>query len=89
LNNTTTISASLKCNQCGCELILQKTGIRNTQNCFFPTTVITYRCSNKSCQEEIDKKTVKRIELRHEQELARQKRLENMTNRKYNQPKTV
>lgn len=36
----------------------------------------TYRCSNKTCQDEIDKRTTKRIELRNEQELARQKRLE-------------
>lgn len=43
-------------------------------------TVTSYLCSNKECQDEIDKKTAQRIKLRNEQEQARQRRLEKMKN---------
>lgn len=75
-SNLNSSSLSLKCNQCGCDLVLQKTTTLKSERSFAPMTQNTYRCSNKTCQDEIDKRTSKRIELRNEQELARQKRLE-------------
>lgn len=69
-------SSIAKCNQCGCDLIIQTSRTEKSERSFASTTIITYRCSNQSCQDEIDKKTAKRIELKNEQELARQKRLE-------------
>lgn len=65
-----------KCSQCGSELILQKTIVHQSERSFSATTITTYRCSNQSCQDEIDKKTTARLALKKEQELARQKRLE-------------
>lgn len=65
-----------KCNQCGSDLILKETKTEKSEKSFASTTVTTYLCSNKSCQEEIDKRTAKRIALKAEQDLARQKRLE-------------
>lgn len=89
LNNTDNITTVLTCNQCGCDLVLQQTNVRKTEHSFSPTTVITYRCSNQACQDEIDKKTAKRIELKQEQDLARQRRLANMSTKKYTAPKAV
>lgn len=37
-------------------------------------TKTTYRCSNQECQDECDKRTAKKEEIRKEQELARQNR---------------
>lgn len=34
----------------------------------FPQTTTTYRCSNKSCQDEIDKQTKKRLQIIKEKE---------------------
>lgn len=65
-----------KCNQCGNDLVLQKTTTLKSERSFAPMTQNTYRCSNQACQDEIDKRTSKRIELKNEQEMARQKRLE-------------
>jgi len=76
LSNNTSDSPKRTCNQCGCDLILKKTRTEKTERSFASITVNTYICSNKECQDEIDKKTAKRIELRNEQELARQRRLE-------------
>ncbi len=67
---------SLKCNQCGSDLILQETKTEKSERNFSSMTSTKYQCSNKECQDEIDKRTAKRIEIRREQELARQKRLE-------------
>lgn len=87
LNNKNIISTTLKCNQCGSELVLQETGVRQTGNSFSSTTVTKYRCSNQVCQDEIDKNTAKRIELKIEQDKAKQRRLANMTNK--SKPQTV
>lgn len=74
LNNLTT-SSNPKCNQCGADLVLKKTTTQKSEHRFASMTQNSYRCSNKSCQDEIDKKLIKRLELKQEQELARQKRL--------------
>lgn len=68
--------AAPRCNQCGAELVIQKITTQKNEHSFAATAVTKYQCSNKECQEEIDKRTAKRIEIRTEQELARQKRLE-------------
>lgn len=73
LNN---LSIKCKCNQCGEQLILEKTITRKSDRSFAPVVVNTYRCSNKLCQEGIDQRVAKKIEIRHEQEMARQKRLQ-------------
>ena len=74
--NNSSSDISRKCNQCGEDLVLQKTTTLKSERSFAPMTQNTYRCSNKTCQDEIDKRTSKRIELKNEQEMARQKRLE-------------
>lgn len=78
LNNLTP-SLNPKCNQCGADLVLQKTTTQKSEHRFASMTQNSYRCSNKSCQDEIDKKLIKRLELKQEQELARQKRLNKPT----------
>lgn len=74
--NNSSSEIKRKCNQCGEDLVLQKTTTLKSERSFAPMTQNTYRCSNKTCQDEIDKRTSKRIELKNEQEMARQKRLE-------------
>lgn len=64
-----------KCNQCGSDLITLNKKTEKIGNSFSPMTTTTYRCSNQECQDEIDRRVSKRIELREERELARQNRL--------------
>lgn len=52
------------------------------ENSFSPVTTTIYRCSNRACQEEIDKKTAERKKRVEEQELAKQKRAEMNTRNK-------
>lgn len=73
--NNITLSSNPKCNQCGANLVLKKTTTQKSEHRFASMTQNSYRCSNKSCQDEIDKKLIKRLELKQEQELARQRRL--------------
>ncbi len=75
---------SLKCNQCGSSVILVKHKTQKLEYNFSAITINTYRCSNKSCQESIDKKTEGRIKLQKEQEIAKKKRLKSIikTNKK-------
>ena len=40
-----------------------------------PITTITYKCLNKSCQDEIDKRTIGRIKLQKEQAKAKETRV--------------
>lgn len=65
--------SSFPCSQCGSRLILLKKTER--KDSFSKITVTSYRCSNKSCQDTIDKKTTARIKLQGEQNLARANRL--------------
>ncbi len=64
-----------KCNQCGSDLVLVKKKTAQIGNSFSPMTTTTYRCSDKACQDEIDRMVSKRLQLREERELARQNRL--------------
>lgn len=68
-----------KCNQCGSDLIVVESKTQKKETSFSSTTVITYRCSNKACQDEIDKRTAKRIALKNEQEQARADRANKVT----------
>lgn len=85
LNNLKiTSSPKPKCNQCGCELILQTTITEKSERSFAPMTRITYRCSNQACQDSIDDRVAKKLALKNEQDLARQKRLEKTAEEKAN-----
>ena len=48
----------------------------------FPQTTLTYRCSNKACQDEKDKQTAKRLKQREEKEEADRKRIRGKNNQK-------
>lgn len=65
-----------KCWDCGADLILVEEVTMTLGNNLYPTTKSTYRCSNKDCQDEADRKAVKRAELKKEQELSRAKRIQ-------------
>lgn len=73
LNNI--LNSHPKCNQCGCDLILVSQKTEKLGNSVMPMTTTVYRCSNQSCQEEIDKKISKHLELKEEREVSRQNRL--------------
>lgn len=45
------------------------------ENYLSPITVTFYKCSNKDCQTEIDKKTKQRIKLQKEQQSAKDERV--------------
>lgn len=47
-----------------------------TEGSTFPRLVSKYRCSNKVCQEEIDRQIAKRLSLQKEKELSLKKRAE-------------
>ncbi len=68
-----TPNKSTACSQCGSRLILVKK--THTKDNFSKITITSYRCSNKSCQDTIDKKTIARIKLVDQQNLARANRL--------------
>lgn len=89
LNNTKTNSNTPKCNQCGSDLILQATTTEKDQRSFAPMTRMTYLCSNQACQDGINDRTAKRIALKNEQDLARQKRLEKAAEEKANKQATT
>lgn len=69
-------TAPRRCNQCGADLILIKTVIEE-KDLPSPVTTLIYRCSNKECQEEIDKKSVAHIKRFKEQEKAQANRYKN------------
>ena len=54
-------------------MVKQKT--QKIENYLSPITVTTYKCSNKDCQSEIDKRTKQRIKLQKEQQTAKDERV--------------
>lgn len=64
----------LKCHGCGRDLILVKTSSYTIDNNPSPITKTTYRCSDDVCQEESEKRAAKKLELKLEQDLARENR---------------
>lgn len=65
---------SPKCNQCQSDLILVTEVSELLDDYPTPVTTITYRCSDATCQKDIDKKTTARIKFQLEHEDAKQKR---------------
>lgn len=64
------------CFHCGSPLILLSEVTELKEGSKFPQTTIKYRCSNQSCQDEIDKQTAKRVKLMKDKEISDQKRQE-------------
>lgn len=73
--NIKTQNISHKCFDCGCELILMEETTATMGNNLYPITKSTYRCPNQECQEELDKRTAKRQELKREQDAKKALRL--------------
>ncbi|MDO8639207.1 MAG: hypothetical protein Q7R43_06540 [Candidatus Daviesbacteria bacterium] len=73
--NLKTQRLSHKCFDCGCELILMEETTATMGNNLYPITKSTYRCPNSDCQEESDKRTAKRVELRKDQDAKKALRL--------------
>lgn len=68
---------NLKCRECGNTLILVEVTTRTIDKNPSPITKSTFRCSNNACQAEADKRDKKRVELKKEQEEARELRRKN------------
>ena len=70
------------CNHCGSDLIFVRETIED-RDLPSPVTTLIYHCSNKPCQENINKKT--RLQAQHykQQEKAKKERYKNRT--KYKQ----
>lgn len=71
-----TTNFSPTCAQCNSPLILVSEKTETIEGSRFPQTTKIFRCSNQSCQDEIDKQTVKRQEQKAERHLADGKRAE-------------
>ncbi len=63
-----------KCNQCGSPLLIAGKKIEKIDN-YSPITVTIYKCSNKECQADIDKKTKVRVTEAKAQKLAKESRV--------------
>ena len=61
-----------KCSQCGKKLIF--VGKSETKDTFSKVTTTIYKCSDKSCQADIDKRTRARVKLQKEQDFAKKAR---------------
>lgn len=64
-----------KCNQCDSDLIVVTEVSELLPDYLTPITTIIYRCSDITCQKNIDKKTSERIQLQLEQDTAKQERV--------------
>jgi hypothetical protein len=73
---------SLKCHECGSYLLLVGQEIETGVGQYSPVTTSIYNCSNPECQADFEKKTAQRMKIHKEQEVAKQKRIEKMKNRK-------
>lgn len=62
------------CFHCGSKLILISEVTEKAEGSTFPRTISKYRCSNKECQDEIDRQTAKRMKLKKEKEEMDKKR---------------
>ena len=70
------------CFQCGSPLILVSTITELQEGFRSPQTNKKYRCSNDSCQEEKDKQTEKRLQLKRDKEIAAEKRAQEKRDKK-------
>ncbi len=64
------------CSQCNSPLVLVSEKTETIEGSRFPQTTKIYRCSNQSCQSEIDKQTAKRVQIQQERSVADEKRQE-------------
>jgi hypothetical protein len=64
------------CFQCGSPLIFVSEVTELREGSRFPQTTIKYRCSNQTCQDEIDKQTAKRMKIIQDKAINDQQRLE-------------
>jgi hypothetical protein len=71
-----TTETTLLCSQCNSPLILVSEKTEVIEGSRFPQTTKIYKCSNSSCQDEIDKQTAKRKQLQNERTIADGKRAE-------------
>lgn len=78
MNNLYPQKTTRKCHECGSSLLLVEKRTETVDGQYAPVTTSIYKCSDIICQEEIDRKRAVRLQLIKEQELARQKRLENI-----------
>ena len=69
------VSFSPKCNHCGGKLVLTDEKTVKIENYASLITTKTYKCLNAECQVDIDKKTVGRIKLQKQQDLAKESRV--------------
>lgn len=67
-------TSNRKCNQCGSPLLIAGKKIEKIDN-YSPITVTIYKCSNKECQADIDKKTKARVNEAMAQKLAKESRI--------------
>jgi DNA-directed RNA polymerase subunit RPC12/RpoP len=65
-----------KCTYCGSKLVLVSEKTAKLDNYASLVTTKIYKCSNKECQSDIDKKTTGRITLQKQQEKAKKTRIE-------------
>lgn len=61
----------MRCGQCGSLLVLMDTITEHREGERTSITLHTYRCTNQSCQDRIDKETADRIKSRAEREKAK------------------
>ena len=66
---------SPKCNHCGGKLALIEEQTVKIENYSSLITTKNYKCLNEECQGDIDKKTVGRIKLQKQQDLAKESRV--------------
>jgi hypothetical protein len=64
----------LKCRDCGSNLVLVDVTTYTINNNPSSITQSTYRCSNKACQAESDKREAKRLKVKKDQEEDREAR---------------
>lgn len=77
-----------KCNQCGSALFLLEKRVEQIDH-YSPVTVKIYRCSNKDCQDDIDKKTLARKKDFSDQKEAKEKRLKSKSQLRLNKKKIL
>jgi len=74
LNHASLNLSQRKCNQCGSPLVLVGKKTEKIDN-YSPVVVTIYKCTNKDCQDDIDKKTRARIKDTADQKSAKENRL--------------
>lgn len=78
LNTLNPVKSSKKCYDCGSDLLLIEEKVEIVEGQLSPVTTSYYKCSDQSCSDDFDKKTIIRAKQRQEQEDAKVKRMENM-----------